>query len=101
MRLTVSTREAAQLLGLNPHRFAEWARAADVEPLHRVRIGRSTLTVWSIADIRAAQKRRYARQVTARGGQITTLAVECATSGAATLSDQVPGIPGPDTHGPS
>lgn len=81
MRLTLTTGEAAQLLGLNPHRFAEWARAAQVEPLRRVRIGRSTVTVWSIADIRAAQQRRYAGQVTTRGGEITTLAVECSNSG--------------------
>lgn len=74
MKLTVTTSEAAQLLGLNPHRFAEWARAADLVPLRRARIGRSTVTVWSIADIRAAQKRRYAGQVTSRGGEITSVA---------------------------
>ena len=80
LKVTVSTREASSLLGLNPHRFAEWARAADIKPLRRTRIGRSTVTVWSIADITAAQQRRYARQVTARGGQITTLAVECSNA---------------------
>jgi hypothetical protein len=86
VKLTVSTREAAQLLGLNPHRFAEWARAAELLPLRRIRIGRSTLTVWSIADIRAAQKRRYAGQVTRPGGEITTLAVECSNPGPAEVA---------------
>jgi hypothetical protein len=63
VKLTLTTWEASNLLGRNPHRFAAWARANDVEPLRRQRIGRSTVTVWSRADITAALRRRHAGQI--------------------------------------
>ena len=31
--------------------FARWAYNHGVRPLHRVRIGRSTVTAWSMADL--------------------------------------------------
>jgi hypothetical protein len=53
-RLTVTTTEAAWLLGLAPGSFARWARDHGVTPLRRQRIGRSTVTVWSVAALRTA-----------------------------------------------
>lgn len=63
MKLTVSTREAATLLGKDPASFHRWATAAGIKPLRRMRIGRSTVTVWSVEAIRAAQQQRFAGQV--------------------------------------
>lgn len=83
MKLTVSTREASDLLGLDPRSFHRWAAERGIEPLRKQRIGRSTVTVWAVSDIRAGQLRRYAGQVTTVRAEISTLAVECLTSGAA------------------
>jgi hypothetical protein len=43
---TLTTTEAAGLLGIDVRSFRRWARAHEVEPLHRVRIGRSWVTAW-------------------------------------------------------
>ena len=48
---TLTTTQAAKLAGVDPRKFAQWARARGLEPLHRVRVGRSTLTVWSYASL--------------------------------------------------
>lgn len=32
--------------------FARWARTHGLHPVHRVRVGRSTITAWSLADLR-------------------------------------------------
>jgi hypothetical protein len=53
-RLTITTAEAAFLLGIPAGSFARWARDHGVEPLRGQRIGRSTITVWSIAQLRTA-----------------------------------------------
>lgn len=81
MKLTVSTREAAQLLGKDARSFHRWAADLGVEPLRRTRIGRSWVTVWSIDAIRAAQQRRFTGQAMIMRAELTTLAVECPTSG--------------------
>lgn len=47
MRPTLTTREAAYLVGVDPRSFHRQAKARDIHPLHRVRIGRSIVTVWS------------------------------------------------------
>ncbi len=46
-RLTLTTTQAAHLAGVDPRVFRRWARAHRLEPLHRIRIGRSFITVWS------------------------------------------------------
>ncbi len=53
-RLTLTTAEAAFLLGLSPGSLARWCRAHGVQPLCRMRVGRSTITVWRVADLKAA-----------------------------------------------
>lgn len=58
MKRTLSTAEAATLLGMDPRSFARWARALGVEPLRRQRIGRSTVTVWSVAALGQAASAR-------------------------------------------
>lgn len=55
---TLTTTAAAHLAGVDPRVFRRWARAHHLEPLHRVRIGRSTVTVWSEADLLKAGARR-------------------------------------------
>lgn len=57
MRTTLSTVEAATFLGIDPKSFRRWARALGVEPLRQQRIGRSTVTVWSIASLTEATRR--------------------------------------------
>jgi hypothetical protein len=54
MRTTLTTTEAATVLGVDPRSFARWAYAHGVRPMHRVRIGRSTVTAWSMADLARA-----------------------------------------------
>ena len=54
MRTTLTTTEAATMLGVDPRSFARWAYAHGVRPLHRVRIGRSTVTAWSMTDLAKA-----------------------------------------------
>ena len=51
VRTTLTTTEAASFIGINPRSFRRWARNHGVEPLHRVRVGRSTVTAWSMADL--------------------------------------------------
>lgn len=48
MRTTVTTREGAYMAGVDERSFARWARKHGLEPLRRQRIGRSTVTVWSL-----------------------------------------------------
>lgn len=57
---TLTTTAAAKLAGVDPRLFRRWARARNLEPLHRVRVGRSTLTVWSEAELLAAGTRAAA-----------------------------------------
>lgn len=56
MKATLNTTEAAMLLRMNPRSFHRWARSLGVEPLRRQRIGRSTVTVWSIASLSEAAR---------------------------------------------
>lgn len=56
MRKTVTTAEAAFILGKDPKSFARWARTVGVQPLRRQRIGRSTVSVWSIAQLEEATR---------------------------------------------
>jgi hypothetical protein len=51
---TLSTAAAAKLAGVDPRSFARWARARRIQPLHRVRIGRSMVTVWAETDVISA-----------------------------------------------
>lgn len=60
MKATLSTTEAALLLKMNPRSFARWARDLGVAPIRRQRIGRSTVTVWSVASLGAAARDRVA-----------------------------------------
>lgn len=53
-KTTVNTSELAALLRMDPRSVARWARSLGVEPLRRQRIGESTVTVWSLADLAAA-----------------------------------------------
>jgi hypothetical protein len=55
-RATLTTAEAAWLLGIDPRSFTRWARERGVEPLRRMRIGRSTVTVWSLAALKQATR---------------------------------------------
>lgn len=81
LRTTMSTREAAEVMGRNPGRFREWAATElDVQPLRRTRIGRSWVTVWSRAELTEALRARHARQGRSWGAQMATLPVECPTS---------------------
>jgi hypothetical protein len=57
---TLTTAEAARLAGVDPRVFRRWARNHNLEPLHRVRIGRSTVTVWSEAELLVAGTRAAA-----------------------------------------
>lgn len=54
MRDTVTTAEAAFLLGLARGSIARWCRERHVEPLYRERRGRSTVTIWSVTALRRA-----------------------------------------------
>jgi hypothetical protein len=47
----VSTTEAAWLLELDPRSFPALARRQGVVPLGPVRVGRSTITRWRLADV--------------------------------------------------
>lgn len=55
-RTTVTTSEAASIIGVTPGSFARWARLHGVTPLRRQRIGRSTVTVWSMASLAEATR---------------------------------------------
>lgn len=55
-RATLTTTEAAWLLGIDPRSFARWAKERGLEPERRMRIGRSTVTVWSIVRLTAASQ---------------------------------------------
>lgn len=55
-RQTLSTTEAAYILGIDPRSLVRWARERGVEPERRMRIGRSTVTVWSVARLTAASQ---------------------------------------------
>lgn len=59
-KATLSTTEAAVFLHVPRRAFPKWAAERGVEPLRRQRIGRSTVTVWSIAELAAAAQRRVA-----------------------------------------
>jgi hypothetical protein len=57
VKATVTSTEAALLLRMDPRSFPRWARALGVEPVRRQRIGRSTVTVWSLAELGGAASR--------------------------------------------
>lgn len=50
-RRTLTTTEAAYYVGVDPRSFARWARRRGLQPVRRLRIGRSTVTVWSVARL--------------------------------------------------
>lgn len=54
MKRTLTTTEASYVTGIPARSFARWARRHGVYPLRRQRIGRSTVTVWSITDLTRA-----------------------------------------------
>ena len=39
------------MLGIDPKTLTRYARARNVHPLSRVRVGRSTVTRWAIEDV--------------------------------------------------
>lgn len=47
----MSTTAAARLVNVSPKSFKRWARAHQVAPLGRKRIGRSFVTVWLLDEI--------------------------------------------------
>jgi hypothetical protein len=51
MRSVLTSSEAAWLLRVDPRNLPRVARAHGVEPLPRVRIGRSWVTRWAVEDI--------------------------------------------------
>lgn len=51
MRTALSTSEAAWLLELDPRSFPRMARRHGVRPVGTVRVGRSTVTRWSVEDV--------------------------------------------------
>lgn len=53
MRQTLTTAEAAWIYRIDPRSFHRWATVRGVKPIRRQRIGRSTVAVWSIADLAA------------------------------------------------
>lgn len=50
-RSTLTTAEVALLLGINASSVARWARDRGIQPLRRIRCGRSTVTVWRFDDL--------------------------------------------------
>jgi hypothetical protein len=55
-RHTFTTTEAAYLAGVDPRSFTRWARERGIEPVRRMRIGRSTVTLWARANLLAASQ---------------------------------------------
>ena len=55
-RHTLTTTEAAWFLGIDPRSFGRWARERGIAPERRMRIGRSTITVWSVAKLTEATR---------------------------------------------
>jgi hypothetical protein len=55
-RATFTTTEAAFLAGVDARSFVRWARERGIEPVRRMRIGRSTVTLWARADLLAASQ---------------------------------------------
>jgi hypothetical protein len=51
MKRVVNSTEAAYLLDMDPRQLPAYARANRIEPLGRVRIGRSWVTRWAVEDI--------------------------------------------------
>lgn len=47
----LTTTQAAYVAGMDRRNFARWAQRHGLVPRHRVRVGRSWLTVWCEADI--------------------------------------------------
>lgn len=56
-RSHVTTTEAAQLLGVDPRSFPRYARRHNLEPVRRLRVGSSTVTLWSVAALIALSGR--------------------------------------------
>lgn len=53
-RTKLTSAELAWLMGIAPGSVARWARKHGITPHGTERIGRSTVTVWLIADVRRA-----------------------------------------------
>ncbi len=51
MKRVVNSTEAAWLLQLDPRDLPKVARARNVKPLGRVRVGRSWVTRWAVEDV--------------------------------------------------
>lgn len=51
MKRVLTSTEAAYLLAVDPRTLPAYARQHNVEPLGRVRIGRSWVTRWAVEDI--------------------------------------------------
>jgi hypothetical protein len=63
LRQTFTTAEAALFIGVDPRSLARLARRLGVEPVRRVRVGRSTITAWDRAGLTVLGKAVYeARQ---------------------------------------
>jgi len=57
VRRTFTTTEAAEAMGVDPRSFARWARVRGVVPVRRMRIGRSFVTLWSVAQLTELSER--------------------------------------------
>jgi len=55
-RQTFTTTDAAHIAAVDPRSFVRWARERGIEPVRRMRIGRSTVTLWARADLLAATR---------------------------------------------
>lgn len=78
LKVTVTTWEAALVLGKDPRSFHRWATTVlDVQPVRRDRIGRSTVTIWSLPALREATRQAYAGQMPPQRGEMTMLEQSC------------------------
>lgn len=53
-RQNITTTEAAYLAGVDPRSFSRWARDRGLAPERKQRIGRSTVTLWSVSSLMRA-----------------------------------------------
>jgi hypothetical protein len=52
-----TTTEAAYLVGVDPRSFVRWARRHHIQPVRRMRIGRSFVTLWALPELTDTTRR--------------------------------------------
>jgi len=53
---TYTTREAAKALGVSPQTLYTWIERRQIEAPSPIRLGQSTIRIWTAADIERAKK---------------------------------------------